>query len=161
MEYGYFDDETREYVITNPRTPESWRNFFGNEKYSVEITNNAGGKSHCAGSCPISDRYVYIRDDDDRDFWSASWQPVGKDLKDYHSICRHGLGYTKFYASYTGIHSEVLCYVPVGCDYEVWAVNVENHSKRPRNLTVTGFLSFPVNVKELSGESFALVIICK
>lgn len=149
MEYGYFDDKTREYVITNPRTPEPWRNFFGNEKYRVEITNNAGGKSHCAGSCPISDRYVYIRDDDDRDFWSASWQPVGKDLKDYHSICRHGLGYTKFYASYTGIHSEVLCYVPVGCDYEVWAVNVENHSKRPRNLTVTGFLSFPVNDSNL------------
>ena len=56
MEYGYFDDKTREYVITNPRTPEPWRNFFGNEKYRVEITNNAGGNSHCAGSCPISVR---------------------------------------------------------------------------------------------------------
>ncbi|MGN0241488.1 MAG: GH36-type glycosyl hydrolase domain-containing protein [Candidatus Weimeria sp.] len=149
MEFGYFDDKTREYVITNPKTPAPWRNFFGSEKYRVEITNNAGGKTLCDGGCPVSDRYIYLRDDDDRDFWSASWQPVGKDLKDYHSICRHGLGYTKFYASYTGIHSEVVYYVPAGCDYEVWAVNVENHSKRPRNLTVTGFLSFPVENQDL------------
>ena len=25
-------------------------------------------------------RYLYLRDDDSGDFWSASWQPVGKDL---------------------------------------------------------------------------------
>jgi cellobiose phosphorylase len=149
MEFGYFDDKTREYVITNPRTPAPWRNFFGGDKYRVEITNNAGGRALCDGSCPVSDRYIYLRDDDDRDFWSASWQPVGKDLKDYHSICRHGLGYTKFYASYTGIHSEALYYVPVDRDYEVWALNVENHSKRPRNLTITGFLAFPVENPDL------------
>lgn len=149
MEYGYFDDKTREYVITNPRTPKPWINYSGSDKYRMEITNNAGGKSSCAGDCPVSDRYIYIRDDDDRDFWSASWQPVGKDLKDYHSICRHGLGYTKLYASYTGIHSEAVYYVPSGCDYEVWALNIENHSKRPRNLTITGFLSFPVKDSDL------------
>lgn len=146
MEYGYFDDRAKEYVITNPKTPSEWKNYPGTDRYSMEVTNNAGGRGFIRTEDQnevLKDRYVYIRDDDDLDFWSASWQPVGKDFKDYRSICRHGLGYTKLYASYSGIHSEVLYYVPVDADYEVWAVNVENHSKRPRNLTVTGFCSFP------------------
>lgn len=146
MEYGYFDDRAKEYVITNPQTPTPWKNFPGSEKYGIEITNNAGGRGFLKTGEKeevVSDRYIYIRDDDDRDFWSCSWQPVGKELRDYRNICRHGLGYTKIYASYSGIHSEVLYYVPIGADYEAWALNVENHSKRPRNLTITGFCEFP------------------
>ncbi len=30
MKFGHFDDERREYVITNPRTPWPWINYLGN-----------------------------------------------------------------------------------------------------------------------------------
>lgn len=29
MRYGYFDDEAREYVITDPQTPVKWINYTG------------------------------------------------------------------------------------------------------------------------------------
>ena len=68
-------------------------------------------------------RYIYIRDDRSSDFWSASWQPVGKDLAQYKSECRHGIGYTKISADYSDIHSES----PLLCSswkkrYEVWDI---------------------------------------
>ena len=43
MQYGYFDDERKEYVITRPDTPQSWSNYLGSVEYGAVITNNAGG----------------------------------------------------------------------------------------------------------------------
>lgn len=144
MEYGYFDDRSREYVITNPATPAPWMNHLGSDRYSMIISNNGSGCSYVNREQKVlENRFIYIRDDDDRDYWSCTWQPVAKDFRDYRSVCRHGLGYTKMYASYSGIHSEVLYYVPLDAEAEVWALNIENHSKRPRNLTVSGVCEFP------------------
>ena len=45
MQYGYFDDQAREYVITRPDTPAPWANYLGSPKYGALISNNAGGYS--------------------------------------------------------------------------------------------------------------------
>lgn len=45
MQYGYFDDEKREYVITRPDTPAPWANYLGSPEYGAIISNNAGGYS--------------------------------------------------------------------------------------------------------------------
>ena len=45
MQYGYFDDEKREYVITSPDTPAPWANYLGSPEYGAIISNNAGGYS--------------------------------------------------------------------------------------------------------------------
>ncbi len=37
MNYGYFDDNNREYVITNPRTPTKWINYIGTLHIVSEI----------------------------------------------------------------------------------------------------------------------------
>lgn len=42
MKYGYFDNENREYVITNPATPAPWVNYLGSPEYGAIISNNAG-----------------------------------------------------------------------------------------------------------------------
>ena len=33
MKYGYFDDSSREYVITTPKTPLPWINYLGCEDF--------------------------------------------------------------------------------------------------------------------------------
>ena len=154
MQYGYFDDERQEYVITRPDTPAPWANYLGSPEYGAIITHNAGGYSfaHSGAMGRIlryvfnefdqPGRYVYIRDDESKDYWSASWQPVGKDLDSYKSEIRHGTSYTEISADYAGIHSSVLYYVPLGKEYEVWRTVIRNDSDRPRNLTVTGFCEF-------------------
>ena len=120
MKYGYFDNENREYVITNPATPAPWVNYLGSPEYGAIISNNAGGYSFAKSGAngrilryvfnnfDQPGRYIYIRDDRSSDFWSASWQPAGKDLAQYKSECRHGIGYTKISADYSDIHSEAL-----------------------------------------------------
>ena len=40
--YGHFDDQHREYVITDPQTPWPWINYLGNEDFFSLISNTAG-----------------------------------------------------------------------------------------------------------------------
>lgn len=157
MKYGYFDDERREYVITRPDTPAPWANYLGSPEYGALISNNAGGYSFAKSGANgrilryvFNDfdqpgRYIYIRDNSSEDYWSASWQPVGKDLAEYKSECRHGTAYTKMIADYSGIHSEALYYVPLDQAYEVWNLKLTNQSGESRSLTVTGYAEFTNN----------------
>ncbi len=157
MQYGYFDDEKREYVITRPDTPAPWANYLGSPEYGAVISNNAGGYSFAKSGAngrilryvfngfDQPGRYIYIRDNDSKDYWSASWQPVGKDLDSYQSKCCHGTAYTRMEADYSGIHSEALYYVPLGKSYEVWNLKITNNTDAPRNLNITGYAEFTNN----------------
>lgn len=157
MKYGFFDNEKREYVITNPKTPAPWVNYLGSPEYGAIISNNAGGYSFAKSGAngrilryvfnnfDQPGRYIYIRDNKSKDFWSASWQPVGKDLDDYKSECHHGTAYTKMMAEYSKISSEVRYYVPLNQSYEVWNLKLTNNSDEERELNVTGYAEFTNN----------------
>ncbi len=154
MKYGYFDDDNREYSIERPDTPAPWVNYLGSPEYGAIISNNAGGYSfaksgangrilrYIFNSFDQPGRYLYIRDNESGDYWSASWQPVGKDLKDYQSTCRHGMGYTQIESVYAGIISRASYYVPLKKAHEVWALSLTNTSENPRELTITGYGEF-------------------
>lgn len=156
MQYGHFDDEAKEYVITRPDTPQSWSNYLGSTEYGAIITNNAGGygfyKSGAKGrflrlrfnSVPMDQpgRYFYLRDAESGDFWSASWQPVGKDLKEYSSTCRHGTAYSIFESEYSGIKSEAAYFVPLGQTFEYWRLKLTNTSGRKRKLSAFTYCEF-------------------
>ncbi|HIZ56098.1 MAG TPA: N,N'-diacetylchitobiose phosphorylase [Firmicutes bacterium] len=152
MKYGFFDEVNKEYVITRPDTPAPWANYLGSPAYGAIVTNNAGGYSFVQSGAngriiryrfnnqDDPGRYIYLRDQESGDFWSASWQPVGKDLDLYKSECHHGTAYTNMVADYSAIHSEVLYYVPLGQTYEVWRLKVTNQDTKERKLSVFGFV---------------------
>ena len=55
--YGHFDDQHREYVITDPQTPWPWINYLGNEDFFSLISNTAGGYSfYKEGGNPVRRR---------------------------------------------------------------------------------------------------------
>lgn len=159
MRFGRFDDARMEYVVERPDTPKSWSNYLGSTEYGSIITNNAGGysfyKSAAQGrmtrfrtNCVPMDqpgKYIYIRDDRSGDYWSSSWQPVGKDLKDFKSVCRHGTGYTVISSEYDSILSETTYFVPLGQDFEVWRVKVTNKGRKSRSLSLFSFVEFTMN----------------
>ena len=157
MQYGYFDDQAREYVITRPDTPAPWANYLGSPEYGALISNNAGGYSFVKSGAngrilryvfnqfDQPGRYIYLRDNASGDFWSASWQPVGKPLDAYQCQCRHGMGYTRMTADYCGVHSEAVYYVPLDASHEVWQLAVTNRSGERRELTLTGYAEFTNN----------------
>jgi len=156
MKYGYFDDEAKEYVITRPDTPQSWSNYLGSTEYGAIITNNAGGygfyKTGARGrflrlrfnSVPMDQpgRYFYLRDRDSGDYWSTSWQPVGKPLDQYKSTCRHGTAYSIFNSEYSGIESEATYFVPLGQAFEYWRLKLTNKSTKPRKLSAFTYCEF-------------------
>ncbi|MEI6168052.1 MAG: N,N'-diacetylchitobiose phosphorylase [bacterium] len=159
MQYGYFDAKNREYVITRPDTPRPWSNYLGTREYGAIITNHAGGysfyKSAALGrflrlrfnSVPLDQpgRYFYLRDAESGDFWSASWQPVGKPLDQYKSICRHGTGYTVIESEYAGIRSETTYFVPRGQTFEYWRLRVTNTTQVPRQISLFSYCEFASN----------------
>ena len=157
MKYGYFDETKKEYVITRPDTPAPWVNYLGSPEYGALVSNNAGGYSFAKSGAngrllryvfnqfDEPGRYIYIRDNESKDYWSASWQPVGKNLDDYKSECHHGTAYTVMLADYSDIHSEVRYYVPLNKTYEVWNLSLTNNSDKARSLNITGYAEFTNN----------------
>jgi cellobiose phosphorylase len=150
MQFGHFDDAAKEYVITRPDTPRPWSNYLGSLDYGAIITNNAGGYSFYksaltsrflrmrSNSVPMDQpgRYFYLRDRGTGDYWSSSWQPVGKPLDKYRSTCRHGTAYTIIESRYGGIQTESTYFVPLGQAFEYWRLKVTNRSRKERRLSI-------------------------
>ncbi len=156
MQYGYFDDKNREYVIERPDTPESWSNYLGSTVYGAIITNNAGGYSFYNSAAdgrfmrlrpntiPMDQpgRYLYFHDKDTKDYWSASWQPIGKPLDKYKTVCRHGTAYTIITSEYNDILTETCFFVPLGETFECWHLKIKNTGNKKRNLRMFTYTEY-------------------
>jgi cellobiose phosphorylase len=160
MQFGYFDDQHREYVITQPDTPLPWINYLGCEEYFGIISNTAGGYSfykdarlrrltrYRYNNAPLDTggRFIYLRDDDPRSspsgplYWSPSWMPVRRPLDKYE--CRHGLGYTIIRSKFAGIESQARYFIPLGENLEIWELTLTNQRKHPANLSVFSAVEF-------------------
>jgi cellobiose phosphorylase len=152
--FGRFDDAAREYVISRPDTPIPWINYLGSENYFGIISNTAGGYSfykdarlrrltryrYNAAPPDVGGRYLYLRDNDTKEFWSPSWQPTRSPLDLYE--CRHGLGYTVIASRRTGIGAETLYFVPLAEDLEVWRTRIVNHRDAPASLSLFSGIEF-------------------
>jgi len=159
MKYGYFDDQNREYVITQPNTPRSWTNYLGSTEYGAVITNNAGGYSfyksaaqgrftrYRSNAIPMDQpgRNIYIRDQDSGDFWSNAWQPVGKSLDQFKSECRHGTAYTTLQSEYAKITTNTTYFVPQNETHEIWHTRVTNTGDTPRKLRLFTYVEYTNN----------------
>jgi cellobiose phosphorylase len=154
VQYGYFDDDHREYVITQPDTPLPWMNYLGTEDHFGMISNTAGGCSfyrdarlrrltryrHNGAPFDLGGRYVYLRDETDGDYWSPSWQPTRSQLDSYE--CRHGLSYTTVVSEHAGVRAEMLYFVPPGETLEVWRLRVRNDRSTVADLSVFSLVEF-------------------
>lgn len=174
MRYGYFDNSRREYVIESPDVPVSWTNYLGVKDFCTVISHNAGGYSFYKSSqyrrltrfrpngIPLDrpGHYVYLRDDDTADYWSISWQPVGKPLDKAKYQCRHGLSYSRFSCDYADIQAEQTLFVPVGDDVELWDVKLVNKSDKPRNLSVFSYVEFSFNHIDIDNQNFQMSLYC-
>ena len=154
MRYGYFDDESREYVVTQPDTPLPWINYLGCEEYFGIISNTAGGFSfykdarlrrltryrHNNAPLDAGGRTIYLRDDDSGGYWSPSWQPTRNQLENY--ACRHGLGYTIIGSTHDNIEAQTRFFVPLGENLEIWELTLTNHRNQSVNLSVFSAVEF-------------------
>ena len=170
MRYGYFDNENREYVIDKLDIPTSWTNYLGVKDMCTVINHTAGGYSfykspeyhrvtRFRGNAVPMDRpghYVYLRDDDDGDYWSISWQPVGKSFDEAKYRCRHGMSYTVYECDYNEIHAEQKLCIPIEDAVELWDVKVKNNSDRIKKLSIFSYLEFSFHHIEMDNKNFQM-----
>ena len=170
MRYGHFDDEALEYVIDKVDVPASWINYLGVEDWCTVINQNAGGYSFYRSSqtgrvtrfrpngVPLDrpGHYLYLRDDADGAYWSASWQPVGTpaDASGYRT--RHGLSYSVFESNRNGITASQRVFVPLGEDAEVWDVTLTNTTDTTRTLSLFGYVEFSFHSVQIDNENFQM-----
>lgn len=159
MQFGHFDDSRKEYVIDRPDTPKSWSNYLGSTEYGAIITNNAGGYSFYQSAAQgrfmrmrfnaipndQPGRYFYLHDRDRKDYWSASWQPVGKSLDKFKTVCRHGTAYTIIESEYDKIKTETTYFVPLDRFFECWLLKITNNDQVKRHLRIFTFVEYANN----------------
>ncbi|TDO77220.1 chitobiose phosphorylase [Halanaerobium saccharolyticum] len=170
MRYGYFDNKNREYVIERPDIPVSWTNYLGTKDFCTVISQNAGGYSFYksaqhhritrfrANAVPLDrpGHYLYLRDEDDEDYWSVSWQPVGKNLDEADYEVRHGLSYSKFKCNYRQIEAEKTIFVPLDDDLEIWDIKIKNNSDLDRQLSLFSYLEFSFHEIDIDNQNFQM-----
>ena len=167
MRYGYFDDVNREYVIDKVNTPDPWTNYIGVNDMCAVLSQTASGYSfykspqyhritrfrpNAPMDCP--GHFVYIRDDDTGEYWSISWQPVGKPLDEASYTCRHGLSYSKFSCDYRDVSATQTVFIPLNDAVEIWDVVLKNNASRTRHLSVFSYVEFSFHMIDMDNQNF-------
>src|SRR3954470_14113829 len=152
MRFGRFEDESREYVITTPRTPHPWINYLGTEQFFGLVSHTGGGYCFYRDArlrrltryrynnvpADTGGRYYYVHDAGD--YWTPGWAPVKRELDFYE--CRVGLSYTKITGERSGLRAEVVYFVPLGTNAEVHRVTLTNTSKAVKRPKLFSFVEF-------------------
>lgn len=167
MRYGYFDNASREYVIDRVDVPASWTNYIGLKDFYGVFNHTAAGyvlykspeyhritRFRPNGPVDGPGHYVYLRDNDTGDFWSVSWQPVGKP-KEHYSCC-HGLSYSKYLCDYSGINAQQTLFAAIDDPVEIWDVRLRNDSGKKRNLSVFSYLEFSFHQIPMDNQNFQM-----
>lgn len=152
MRYGFFDDQNREYVITNPKTPWPWINYLGNEEFFSLISNTGGGYSFFRdpryrritrfryNNVPIDDNGKYFYINDNGTVWSPGWKPVKTPLDNYE--CRHGMGYTRITGTKNNLSVQVTSFVPQGFHAEVQWLKLKNSGSEVKRFRLFSYLEW-------------------
>ena len=152
MQFGYFDDAHREYVVETPQTPYPWINYLGNSRFFSLISNTAGGYAFYTDArlrrltryryndVPLDNngRFFYIKDGDV--VWNPGWKPMRVSLDSYE--CRHGFGYTKISSVKNELKADVLYMVPYGENAEIQMITLKNTSTVVKSVSLVSYIEW-------------------
>ena len=179
MNYGYFDDEQREYVITNPRTPTKWINYIGTLAFGGFV-DHTGGALICKGDPALNRITKYITQFPASAFNGETLyvriktltpdpSPTGE--RQYHVFspffvptldhydryeCHVGLGYTRIVSEFYGIRTEVTIFVPIGEQREIRDIRITNISANPIEIDAIPVIEYthPDALKQLTNADW-------
>ncbi len=145
MQYGYFDDASREYIITNPKTPTKWINYLGTLAFGGFI-DHTGGMLMCRRDpglnrilkyipqLPASDfrgstLYLRFKTNDGYRVFSPYFTPTLDPYTLYE--CHVGLGYTRIISEFYRIRTDSTFFVPEGEERVLWDIKITNLADVP------------------------------
>ena len=152
MQYGYFDDKNREYVIDHCETPLPWINYLGSDEFFALLSNTAGGYAfykdarlrritrYRYNNLPLDQDGFHIYIKDGKKIWNPGWQPTRTKHDKYE--CLHGMGYSLISGSKNKVSVKQELYVPKNDNILLMRVTVTNNDKKTRDLDLFSFVEF-------------------
>jgi len=144
--FAHYDDERRELVVVDPRTPTKWINYIGTLDFGGFV-DQTGGLNLCKKD-PANNRVtgyridappnaprgntLYARTtapDGTRTIFSPFFTPTLTSFDRFE--CRMGLGYTRWLVRMQGFEFEIVIFVPAGASQAIIDVKVRNVSALP------------------------------
>ncbi len=156
MQYGYFDDAAREYVITNPKTPVKWINYIGTLGFGGFV-DHTGGALICKGDPSLNRIVKYIQQMPNFDFkgetlyirfkqdgkykvFSPFYVPTLDKYDKYE--CHVGMGYIRIVSEFYGIRTECTIFVPIDEQVEIRDIRVTNISGEEKQIDVIPVIEY-------------------
>lgn len=150
MQYGYFDDTHREYIITNPKTPTKWVNYLGTLAFGGLI-DHTGGMLICKRDPGLNRILKYIPQLPASDFRGSTlyirfksmdgykvFSPYFTPTLDPYSLyeCHVGLGYTRIISEFYRVRTQSTFFVPQGEERVLWDIQITNQANIPLEVDV-------------------------
>ena len=167
---GGFVDDGREYVTVlgeGQWTPVPWINVIANPAFGFQVSESGAGYTWSVNSRenqltawsndPVSDppaETIYVRDEETGALWGPTLLPIREDASPY--VARHGQGYSRFEHTSHGIAMQLLQFVPLEDPIKISRLRLENHSARPRRLSVTGYVEWTLGVSRSATAPFVV-----
>jgi cellobiose phosphorylase len=160
--YGSFSKDGSSFLLKKPLLDRPWMNVLSNGAW-CDVCSHLGGGYSFLGNPTVgritrwhidgvprdtTGKFVYLRDDESGEWWSANGYPPTRPLEDWQ--CEIGLGYNRIRARQDGIASEITYFCPMpdagdpnpkldGEPCLLWRVRITNHSDRARKLSAFNF----------------------
>lgn len=151
--YGAFREDGQAFIVRRPDTPRPWINILSNGTYGLVVSQTGGGFSWWENANLArltqwtqdlikdeSGKYLYIKDEETGEIWSASWKPVCADYEHYE--VHHAIGSTTFIHRVHKIETRWTLVVPANDALEVWHLEVRNLDNKPRRLSVFSYVEW-------------------
>lgn len=134
-------------VITQPSLPAPEVHLLSNGRYHVMISSAGGGYSRWNDLAITRWRedatldswgtFIYLRDVDTGEFWSAAYQPTRHTTKNYEAIFTQGRAEFRQRRAEIEVHTEIS--VSPEDDVELRRVTLTNHASGPQKIEVTSY----------------------
>ncbi|SJZ97061.1 GH36-type glycosyl hydrolase domain-containing protein [Sediminibacterium ginsengisoli] len=134
-------------VINTPNTQVPEVQLLSNGRYEVMVTNSGGGYSRWKGlavnrwredsTCDNWGTFCYIRDLDNNQLWSSSYQPVLQEGENYEVVFSQGRAEFRRRDHSIETHTEIV--VSPEDDVELRRVHITNRSRKRRYIEITSY----------------------
>lgn len=169
--FGYFADDQREYVITNPQTPVKWINYLGSLDFGGFV-DQTGGILLCRQDPALNRITRYLTQDPPAAFrvttlylrypgsnggyevFSPFYVPTLTPYDNY--ACHVGLGYSKFLTEMKGLRTDIRIFIPRGERVLIQQVTVTNLSEENREVDLVPVVEYthPDALKQLNNADW-------
>lgn len=144
---GMWEERAAVRAFDTPDTPMPEVHLLSNGKYSVMVTNAGAGYSrwkdiaitrwHSDPTCDFHGTYIYIRDLESGEFWSAGYQPTLKVPDVYTASFQESLA--RFWRQDNNIDSQMEIVVSPEDDIELRSLKITNRSWDRREIELTSY----------------------